>query len=301
MDELRVREIIAAQLPELAGLNVTRLGEGTDHWVFDVAGQRVLRFPKTDEAATRLLTEARLTAWLAPQLPLAIPVYDVLGRPCVQFSRAFGGYQKLPGTPAILLPEHRVAWLTAASKVGETLRVLHRLSTADARRLGVQPEDQGALAEWSEQAEADLAFALAHGHVPVSEAAAWRAYLAAPPDPAPGPPQLIHGDLAAEHLLIGAPSVPEQGRATGLIDWSDSVLGDPALDLAGLLHWGGVRMLKAALESYGGADRATLRRAQWYAACRAFADIVYGQTQERPEYLLAAGRALRTWPGLPAL
>ena len=51
---------------------------------------------------------------------------------------------------------------------------------------------------------------------------------AADPLPAPtGEPVLVHGDLHLRHLLVGA-----DGRATGVIDWGDCCLADPALDLS---------------------------------------------------------------------
>jgi aminoglycoside phosphotransferase (APT) family kinase protein len=47
---------------------------------------------------------------------------------------------------------------------------------------------------------------------------------------APGPTCLVHGDLGPDHLLV------EDGRVCGVIDWSDTVVGDPGLDLAWALH-----------------------------------------------------------------
>jgi aminoglycoside phosphotransferase (APT) family kinase protein len=49
-------------------------------------------------------------------------------------------------------------------------------------------------------------------------------------------PVLIHADLGPAHLLV------HDARLSGVIDWSDMRLGDPALDYAWLLnspfaHW----------------------------------------------------------------
>jgi aminoglycoside phosphotransferase (APT) family kinase protein len=43
-------------------------------------------------------------------------------------------------------------------------------------------------------------------------------------------PVLLHADLGAEHLLV------REGRLTGVIDWGDARIGDPALDYAWLLN-----------------------------------------------------------------
>lgn len=45
------------------------------------------------------------------------------------------------------------------------------------------------------------------------------------PDPA-GPPVVVHGDLHVRHLLV------RDGAASGVIDWGDVCLADPAVDLA---------------------------------------------------------------------
>ena len=110
------------------------------------------------------------------------------------------------------------------------------------------------LVAWSEVAQDDLQVAAARGHV---DPAAWLAIVADTPPPASGPPRLLHGDFAAEHVLLA-----QDGTPTGVIDWSDAILGDPALDLAGLLHWGGAPLLAVACETYGPIDAATVARAK---------------------------------------
>lgn len=121
---------------------------------------------------------------------------------------------------------------------------------------------------------------------------AWRGGAArdrvADPRRVAGEGRLLHGDLAAEHILLD-----ELGLPSGVIDWSDAVLGDVALDLGGLVHWGGARLLDAALATYGAIDGATRDRATRFAACRAFGDLAYGHRHRRPAYLSAGRTALR--------
>ena len=70
------------------------------------------------------------------------------------------------------------------------------------------------------------------------------------------------------------------------------MIGDPALDLAGLVHWGGDEMLAAGLETYGACDERTIARACWFATCRAVADVCFGLDENRAEYVAAGQRAL---------
>jgi aminoglycoside phosphotransferase (APT) family kinase protein len=74
-----------------------------------------------------------------------------------------------------------------------------------------------------------------------------------------------HNDLGIEHVLVA----PDSGAITGVIDWSDAALTDPARDF-GLVHRDlGPAALAAALTNYPAGDTAALReRAAFYAAVR---------------------------------
>jgi aminoglycoside phosphotransferase (APT) family kinase protein len=64
-----------------------------------------------------------------------------------------------------------------------------------------------------------------------------------------GTPVLVHGDLHVRHLLVD-----DAGRATGVIDWGDVCLADPAVDLSlGFGAFGG-RARAAFLAAYGPVD-----------------------------------------------
>ncbi len=280
-DVTAARAAIASFFPELAGLEVAPLGAGTDHRAFEVGGRLVFRFPRP-EAADRLLVEARFSTWLAARLPLPLPRYRYLAPPSAAYTLPFGGYEKLPGTPGL----ERDGAPKVGAPLGDLLRALHGLDTAEAQRHGLRPDEDPALAAWSAEALEELRLLRERGLVEEGAAAAWGAYLAAPPA-AEVAPQVIHGDFASEHVLLD-----ESGRPTGVIDWSDAALGDPARDLAGLLHWGGESLLAAALEHYGPVDDTAVARARFYAACRAVADIAFGAQEERPLYVAIGRRAL---------
>lgn len=252
---------------------VTALGDGEDHWVFAARGH-VLRFPKGD--ADALAGEIRLLAWLAPRLPLAVPAYDLV----VDGPRPFAGYPAIPGVPAL---GRDLAIQRLGPTLGRFLRALHALPV-EAPAHGLS-EEAPALDEWTAEALEDLAGAEARGHVDADERRALEAILRSPP---PGVPtiRVLHGDFAAEHVLVA------DGAPVGVIDWSDAALGDPARDLAGLVHWGGAPLLAAALDAYGSVDADTIGRARWYATCRALADLTFGAERGWPIYVEAGRRAL---------
>ncbi|MGE3961812.1 MAG: phosphotransferase family protein [Dehalococcoidia bacterium] len=57
------------------------------------------------------------------------------------------------------------------------------------------------------------------------------------------PVALIHGDLSGDHLLVG-----DDGALTGVIDFAEARLSDPALDFAGVLNrftWNDLEVVRA--------------------------------------------------------
>jgi aminoglycoside phosphotransferase (APT) family kinase protein len=114
----------------------------------------------------------------------------------------------------------------------------------------------------------------------------------------PGPGRrrvLAHADLGAEHIL------EHDGALTGVIDWSDAALTDPALDFARLYRDFGPDFLTTALDAYGGlADTEdAMTRITFYARCAALEDLAYGRQQRRSDYTLAAENSL-VWLFPPA-
>jgi aminoglycoside phosphotransferase (APT) family kinase protein len=120
----------------------------------------------------------------------------------------------------------------------------------------------------------------------------WLADLAGPPellrvlhaDPPPTFTEsvLAHADLGAEHLLAA------DGLLTGVIDWSDAAVTDPALDFARLYRDFGPTFLDEALDAYGRDSPAFRRRITFFARCAALEDLAYGH----PAYTRAATRSL---------
>ena len=109
------------------------------------------------------------------------------------------------------------------------------------------------------------------------------------PAPRAAPPVLAHQDFACEHVLID----PATGRATGVIDWADATLGDPADDFAGVLAWLGETFLGEVLARYTGpADAGLVGRARVVAAIHGAVGAWYGLEGGRPEHLAAGLRAL---------
>jgi len=93
-----------------------------------------------------------------------------------------------------------------------------------------------------------------------------------------------HNDLGIEHVLID----PIVWTVTGIIDWGDAAIVDPAYDFGLLYRDLGPAAVDAAFRSYRTdvKDVATLRaRAVFYARCSVFEDLAYGLESGRDRYV----------------
>jgi aminoglycoside phosphotransferase (APT) family kinase protein len=106
--------------------------------------------------------------------------------------------------------------------------------------------------------------------------------------PRPAPVRVpVHNDLGAEHLLV------EDGRLTGVLDWSDAALADPAVDVARLLRDLGPEFVAGLMAQYRGPlDPGFDERVLFYARCAALEDLAFGAETGRREYLDNALRAV---------
>jgi aminoglycoside phosphotransferase (APT) family kinase protein len=289
-----VEALLAAQAPALQPGTIRYLNEGWDSWVYAArdgeGGEWILRFPKKAEVARRLEREIALLPLLAPRLPLLVPRFEWVGRPGAGYPHRFAGYPRLPGRPAIECAEDAFDAAALGSALGAFLAALHGFPVAEARRLGIEPDDAGTPDEDAEDARQMLAGI--GSALPPRERAAALALLGRPP-PASEAAVLAHTDFFLEHVVV------DRGRPVGVIDWSDVAIGDPGVDLGGLYSWMGEPMLAAGLSLYcarrgldAGARTRLAARARFASVCRAAEDLDYGVRAGRDEYTASALRAL---------
>jgi aminoglycoside phosphotransferase (APT) family kinase protein len=290
LDPAGVRELVGTQFPEVTPTTVTFLGEGCDNWAFDVDDRWVFRFPKRPDVERQIITEAHVLPLLAPRAPLAIPAYRFVGNPSPDYPYHFAGYAKLPGVTGIQFdwPPHRLR--SVAPRLGSFLAWLHGVDPASLPVPLEQVEIGGVLAEM--QADAIDELELVRRMAPDAPVDAWEQALRRDISPlvaSTAQMVLIHNDLAAEHALID----PSTQAITGIIDWSDLAIGDPALDFAGLYHWAGDAFVEQVLAAYARpVEEGVRHRARFLAACRGAFDVAFGVERAREEYVRAGLRAL---------
>lgn len=222
--------------------------------VCDSTGQPwILRAPRRADVATRFAGEAQVLRLvrdrLATDLALRVPDWQLLTP-----DHTLIGYPRLPGTPVVTVEATGPVWRgvdrqSPSSSIltffGELLATLQRIATDDpgAELLPSTPIDaeREALARSMDAVRPIL--------TPSDRLwARWQRWLA---DDTSWPTHtaLVHGDLHPGHWLL------EDGRITGLLDWTEARFTDPSVDFAMLFGRFGTAPLQsivAAFERAGG-------------------------------------------------
>jgi aminoglycoside phosphotransferase (APT) family kinase protein len=265
LDETRVRALVGGAVPELQGASVVRVGEGWDNTAWRVGERWLFRFPRRQAVADLVPGEVALLGVLAGRLPLPVPrpVHVCPARD--GFPWPFVGYTHVPGREALgrVHPDD----VGLAEQIGVFLRALHDTAPP----MGVPVDTLGRLdvARMRGRLEARRAL-LGDLLVPAVEARLSAAETV-PPDGV----VLCHGDLYGRHVLVDA------GGASGVIDWGDAHLGEPAVDLSIAWSLFGPEAREALLAVYGIVGPGTRIRAAARATFHSLALLAYARDTGR--------------------
>lgn len=240
MPDTRLARYRAAILENFPGFSLERLdylAEGWDSLVCLVNDRLIFRFPKRPEVAARLDLETRLLPELAPRLPLAIPHFTYIAKPASRnFPYLFVGYQALPGLAQPDWPDEvgEAGWWKAP--LADFLTALHAFPVERARQLGVleqnftRPGEPGG--PWRDSLE-EFYSAVRERISPLlsderqERVAAYFEDFLDDDRHFRFAPVLLHADLFEDHVLLD----PATRTVTGIIDFGDVCLGDPAYDV----------------------------------------------------------------------
>ncbi len=205
-----------------------------------VEGRWVDRFPRRPDVGGGLLAETVVMSRLAPLLPLAVPVPQVIVEDPLRVR-----HRLVEGEPL-----GAAASRADGARLGEFLRSLH--SVPDAVRSGARGAEasrrvlDGVLERFGRDVLPRLPERLQDAGADLLERVR-----AAPHE------CLVHGDLGPRHILC------TEG-VSGVIDWTDMHIGDPAVDLAWVLHGGGSELADGVSAAYGPSREVRERALDWY-------------------------------------
>jgi aminoglycoside phosphotransferase (APT) family kinase protein len=273
------RRLIAEQCFEPETL--TLLGEGWDNTVWLVDERWAFRFPRRAIALPGVSREIAVLVELAPQVPLPIPVPTWVGEPSAEFPWPFYGAEAIAGEA---LPDAELTYEARCAlgrSLGRFLRALHGATVS--AELPFDPMERANMATRVPRTlEALLQIdALWPMPDPVRDAL----YDAQQMPPAlTDRPAVLHGDLHLLHLLI------HDGALSGVIDWGDVCMGDPAIDLAAC--WFALPPDGRAefFAAYGRVSEAQLLRARVLSLFMCATLVIYG-ANEGLDTLVSAGLA----------
>jgi len=269
------RAIIAACFPEFPIATCAVHSQGWDSVAVLVDDTFIFRFPKRPDVEPQYRMEARLLPQLAPTLSVAVPRFEFIWPGGRSYPQRFVGYRMIAGRSldASLFRSFQAEPL--AKQLGRAIGEIHRFPTKQATMAGVPGGDaqhwRGEYRALYERIQAQV-FPLLSTTARERCAARFEAYLqkeayfqfAA---------TLIHRDLNAEHILVD----PARNAVSGIIDWGDAAIGDPAIDFTGLYAELDREFMDQVLAHYDAAGDSTLReRALFYAFVMPFHAVLFG-------------------------
>lgn len=267
----QVRRLVAEQLPHWAHLAVTPgPAGGTDHLLYRLGDNLLVRMPKIAWAADQAVNDARWLPFLAPHLPLAVPAPLAVGEPADGFPFRWSVVPWLPGEPPTADNTDQVDGARTLAAFVTALRGVDPASgpVKDGTSRGVPLErlDDGmrrAIVASGSRLEVPVPDGRRTGMDAVTTV--WERALAA--RPASGG-AWIHGDLLPGNLLAHC------RRLAAVIDWGGIGVGDPAADLipAWTLFRGTAR---AAFRAAAGLDDDAWERARGWVLVQAVIALPY--------------------------
>jgi aminoglycoside phosphotransferase (APT) family kinase protein len=256
---------LARHLPRYEVRSVARLAEGLDNAAYEVNGELIVRASKETDPTLRadatrreadlLAAVSRLSTLPVPEPVFADPEAGILA------------YPKLRGTLLMDSPVAEPARL--APGLGGFLSRLHRATLEEVGHL--VERDTYPLSAWLEDAERD--YREIAEHIPAASRRPLEVFLGSTPPAEPLTEAFCHNDLGAEHVLVDV----RTSEITGIIDWTDAAIADPARDLALVYRDLGPEVFGLTVADYESAfDDADRERVVFYARCKLLEDVAHG-------------------------
>ncbi len=269
---IRYLALLKRHLPELTFHDARLLpASGQFNHVLSLDERWIFRFPKSAHVAADLEHELRILPRLQGLLPLAIPEPEFSARDSESGLLLFMAYRMLPGQPLLrerfaeIQHEDRVLERIASDLAG-FLRRLHAIPPAT---MGLAAQPHNTRGEWLQTYRAIRAKLFPHMRAEAQREVA-RQFDDALADSTLWDLEacLIHGDFGTGNILF------QDGRISGIIDFSFCKEDDPAQDLGALIASYGDDFAERVCRHYPGL-RGHWRRAQFYCGAYALLQALY--------------------------
>jgi aminoglycoside 2''-phosphotransferase len=285
--------LIQHNFPQVAVQTALPITRGWDSFVLEVNGELIFRFPMREDVIEYLQKEMCLLPVLEQALSIPIPHFDYIGQGDENYPFMFVGYRKLEGIAledVSITPEQLAALAPALTAF---LNELHSFPVERAVQAGVWETTPEQWRERYQERYTDLqsrVFPLLDKDLCAKSEQLWEDFLHNETIFA-FQPVLIHCDLACEHIFCD----PVSGVLTGVIDWGDAAIGDPAMDFVGLHNGRGREFTEHVLARYKGTvDTAFWKRMDFYLCYGPFSELLYGAYSANEKFIAKGIEGLRT-------
>jgi len=251
--------------------NIKVIGEGWDNKVFLVNNEVIFRFPHREISIQLIERENTILDALQHKISLNIPNPVFHGKPTKLFPYPFHGYKALPGIAgyqANLTQQERIVSIVPLAIF---LKELHNIDDITAKNIGASSSvfDRTDLPILIKGSLERIDLLNQTKVVKVNKDCFKQEMLLVKQAAKPTKQTLIHGDLYSRHLFF------EDKRLTGIIDWGDSSINSPAVDLAVIYSFYPIEAHAQFFKVYGNVQPHILSYARFIALHSSIAVLIY--------------------------
>ncbi|MGP4108565.1 phosphotransferase family protein [Virgibacillus sp. L01] len=228
---------IRKALPKLKIYRYRRNTHGWDNDIIIVNEDTVFRFPKNDKVASRVMSEVLLLKKINRHKPfVTIPDYTMLYEENNKLRCVY--YEYIKGQPL----EQKLINDRNAMLLGDFLTKLHKMNHPKLSTLHTYDYWNGLFISVREKVYPKIngfqQRTITNVFTRFLDTFSTLSY----------PMTVIHGDLSASNIICN------EGEVTGIIDFTDAQIGDPAFDFAGFYWEFGPEFTKKVLSYYEGIE-----------------------------------------------
>jgi len=263
------KKIIEENFKKLSPVRLLEFGKGWDNTVYLVNEKYVFLFPRRQVAAGLLRNEINVLPHIENLLPVPIPKIKFIIEDCKDFDWPVMGYEMIKGKTVCRAGLTEAERSNIAPAIAEFLKCLHNLSYENLEipedmhgRLNIKDRIRQAKENISEMKKLNIDFEydkLIGFLKRFNQNTIFKNKLC-----------IVHGDLYSRHILIN-----EFKKISGIIDWGDIHLGNPAVDLSIMFSFLPRSARAVFKKRYGKIDESTLQLARLRAIYHTTTLIIY--------------------------
>lgn len=270
--------------------DIKLIGEGFDNVAYLINNQIVFRFPRREIAVKLLQTELELLPYIASKISFNIPTPQFIGKPSESYPFPFAGYFKILGSSLCDITKPLVDSKTLAKELASWLKELHSIEIKTDYKYNIEDnwrlDTKNRLEKATEFINQYKTLYAANGFNPPELIEVIQSFHTLKFKSFK--PCHIHGDLYYKHIMVD-----ENLQATGLIDWGDTHVGHPGIDIAAALMIFTDRTLEEFFQTYGPVDK---KVPAFRSLCHGLTLLPYAAKQQDSKFLqwsiLALGRSI---------